>query len=417
MRVALAPLAQREFRLMFLGRVSSYAGSTFAIVALPFAVLELTNSPTDVGLVVACRSIPQVLFLLVGGIWADRLPRHAVMVGSDLLSALAQGLTAALLLTGSAQIWHLAILQAVGGTAMAFFLPASSGLVPQTVQAGQLQEANALLRLALNLAQITGAAAAGFVVAGIGAGWAIAVDAASFVLGALFLAGMHLPTGQRVEAANFLRELALGWREFRSRTWLWVIVVAFAFLNATEVGGVNVLGPVVAQRSLGGPASWGLIITAQSVGLIAAGFVMLRWRPSRILLVGTLGVLGGAPFLALLAIHAPVGVIAAAALVAGVGIETFGVMWDTAMQQQIPQDRLSRVYSYDALGSFAFIPIGAAVAGPLAAVLGLRTTLLGGAGLILLCTLGMLAVGDVRSLRRTDEEPYTETEVRATAAS
>jgi MFS family permease len=417
MRVALAPLAQREFRLMFLGRVSSYAGSTFAIVALPFAVLELTNSPTDVGLVVACRSIPQVLFLLVGGIWADRLPRHAVMVGSDLLSALAQGLTAALLLTGSAQIWHLAILQAVGGTAMAFFLPASSGLVPQTVQAGQLQEANALLRLALNLAQITGAAAAGFVVAGIGAGWAIAVDAASFVLGALFLAGMHLPTGQRVEAANFLRELALGWREFRSRTWLWVIVVAFAFLNASEVGGVNVLGPVVAERSLGGPASWGLIITAQSVGLIAAGFVMLRWRPSRILLVGTLGVLGGAPFLALLAIHAPVGVIAAAALVAGVGIETFGVMWDTAMQQQIPQDRLSRVYSYDALGSFAFIPIGAAVAGPLAAVLGLRTTLLGGAGLILLCTLGMLAVGDVRSLRRTDEEPYTETEVRATAAS
>jgi MFS family permease len=416
-RLALAPLAQREFRLMFLGRVSSFAGSTFAFVALPFAVLELTSSATDVGLVVACRSIPQVLFLLVGGIWADRLPRHAVMVGSNLVSALAQGVTAALLLTGSAEVWHLAALQALGGTATAFYFPASTGLVPQTVLATQLQEANALLRLAINLAQISGAAAAGFVVAGVGPGWAIAVDAASFVVGAAFLAGMHLPAGQRVEATNFLRELALGWREFRSRTWLWVIVVAFAFLNATEVGGVNVLGPVVAKRSLGGPASWGLIVTAQSVGLIVAGFVMLRWRPSRILLVGTAGVLGGAPFFALLAVHAPVAVIAAAALVAGLGMETFGVMWDTAMQQQIPQDRLSRVSSYDALGSFAFIPIGAAVAGPLAGLLGVRATLWGGAVLIVVCTLSMLAVGDVRSLRRTADEPYTEAEVRATAAS
>jgi len=339
------------------------------------------------------------------------------MVGSNLVSALAQGVTAALLLTGSAQVWHLAPLQAVGGGATAFFFPASTGLVPQTVLPTQLQEANALLRLSLNLAQISSAAAAGFVVAGIGPGWAIVVDAASFVVGAVFLAGMHLPAGQRVEAANFLRELALGWREFHSRTWLWVIVVAFAFLNAVEVGGVNVLGPVVADRSLGGAASWGLIVTAQSVGLIAAGFVMLRWRPSRILLVGTLGVLGGAPFLALLAVHAPVVVIAASALVAGVGMEAFGVMWDTAMQQQIPQDRLSRVSSYDALGSFAFIPIGAAVAGPLAGLLGVRTTLWGGAVLILLCTLSMLAVGDVRSLRRTAEEPYTEAEARATAAS
>src|SRR6266566_5162198 len=242
-RVALAPLAQREFRLMFLGRVSSYAGSTFAIVALPFAVLELTGSTTDVGLVVASRSLPQVVFMLVGGIWADRLPRHALMVGTNVVSAIAQGATAALLLTGNAEIWQLAALQALGGTATAFFFPASTGLVPQTVPATQLQEANALLRLALNVAQISSAAAAGFVVAGIGPGWAIAVDAASFVVGAVFLAGMHLPRGQRIEAPNFLKELALGWREFRSRTWLWVIVVAFAFLNATEVGGVNVLGP------------------------------------------------------------------------------------------------------------------------------------------------------------------------------
>jgi predicted MFS family arabinose efflux permease len=415
MRVALAPLAQREYRLMFLGRVTSYAGSTFALVALPFAVLELTHSTTDVGLVVACRAVPQVLFLLVGGIWADRLPRHAVMVGSNLVSAAAQGTTAALLLTGNAEVWHLAALQAVGGTAMSFFFPASTGLVPQTVPGAQLQEANALLRLALNVSQIAGAAAAGFVVAGVGPGWAIGIDAASFLIGAAFLAQMRLRGGERLEAPNFLRDLALGWTEFWSRTWLWVIVLAFAFYNAVQVGGTNVLGPVVAERSLGGAADWGLIVTAESIGLIAAGFLMLRWRPSRILLVGTLGTAGGAPFLALLAIHAAVPVIAASAFVAGFGTETFGVFWDTAMQEQIPQDRLSRVSSYDALGSFVFIPIGAAAAGPLASTYGLEATLWGGAVLVLTCTLSMLAVGDVRSLRRV--ESYTEAEAGSSAAS
>jgi len=414
-KAALAPLGQREYRLMFLGRVISYAGSTFALVALPFAVLDLTHSTTDVGLVVACRSLPQVLFLLVGGIWADRLPRHAVMVGSNLASAAAQGATAALLLTGSAEVWHLAALQAVGGTATAFFFPASTGLVPQTVLATQLQEANALLRLALNIAQIAGAAAAGFVVAGVGPGWAIAVDAASFLVGAAFLAPMRLRAGERLEAPNFLRELALGWTEFWSRTWLWVIVIAFAFYNAVEVGGTNVLGPAVAERSLGGPADWGLIVTAEAIGLIAAGFLMLRWRPSRILLVGTVGTAGGAPFLALLALHAPVPVIAASAFVAGFGIETFGVFWDTAMQQQIPEDRLSRVSSYDALGSFIFIPIGAAAAGPLASAYGVEATLWGGAALVLACTVSMLTVKGVRSLRRV--ESYTEAEAGSSAAS
>ncbi len=401
---------------MFVGRVTSYAGSTFALVALPFAVLSLTGSATDVGFVAAARTAPQVVLLLAGGIWADRLPRHALMVGTNAVNALAQAITAALLLSGTAQIWHLVVLQAIAGGAAAFFFPASTGLVPETVSAAHLQEANALLRLALNLSNMGGAAAAGFLVAGVGPGWAIVVDAGSFVVSALFLAAMRLPRGERVEAPNFVRELALGWREFRSRTWLWVIVVAFAFLNAVDVGGFNVLGPVVAKRSLGGPAVWGLIVTAESLGLIAAGVLMLRWRPDRILFVGAAGVLASAPQFALLAMHAPVALIAASALTAGFGVEVFGVLWDTAMQQQIPHDRLSRVYSYDALGSFAVIPVGAAAAGPVAAAVGLRATLWGCGVLVLLCTLAMIAVGDVRTLRRT-RPGYNEAEARATAAS
>jgi MFS family permease len=413
-KVALAPLAQREYRLLFCGRVISSAGSTFALVALPFAVLRLTHSTTDVGLVVACRALPQVAFMLVGGIWADRLPRHAVMVGSNLLSATAQGITAALLLSGSAHVWELAVLQAAGGTAFSFFLPASGGLLPQTVPGSQLQEANALMRLAMNLSQIGSAAAAGFVVAGVGPGWAIAVDAASFVAGASCLAPMRIRGGERIEAPNFLRELALGWQEFRSRTWLWVIVVAFAFMNAVEVGSSNVLGPVVAARFLDGAKSWGLIVTAQSVGLIAAGLVLLRWRPSRMLFVGVIGAAADIPLLLLLAIHAPVAAIASSGFVMGLGYETFAVMWDTTMQQEIPQDRLSRVYSYDALGSFVFIPIGAAAAGPIASLIGLRATLWGCAALVVACGAWMLAVGDVRTLRRRS---YTEAEAPAATAS
>ena len=267
---ALTPLAAREFRLLFAGRVISYVGNAFAMVALPFAVLELTGSATDVGLVVAARSVPQVVFLLVGGIWADRIPRHLLMVGTNVVSALSQAASASVLLAHVGGIGTIAALQAVGGAATAFFFPASSGIVPQTVSTERLQEANALLRLALNGSQMAGAAVAGLVVAGIGPGWALVVDAASFAVSALFLARMHLPRLERLERSNFLRDLALGWNEFRSRTWLWVVVVAFCFINAMEVGAINVLGPVVAKRSLGGAGAWGAILAAQSIGLIFA---------------------------------------------------------------------------------------------------------------------------------------------------
>jgi MFS family permease len=372
------------------------------MVALPFAVLELTGSATDVGLVVAARSVPQVVFLLVGGIWADRIPRHLLMVGTNVVSALSQAASASVLLAHVGGIGTIAALQAVGGAATAFFFPASSGIVPQTVSTERLQEANALLRLALNGSQMAGAAVAGLVVAGIGPGWALVVDAASFAVSALFLARMHLPRLERLERSNFLRDLALGWNEFRSRTWLWVVVVAFCFINAMEVGAINVLGPVVAKRSLGGAGAWGAILAAQSIGLIFAGFLMLRLRPRRFLLVGCLGILFSTPLFALLALAAPVPLIACSALVTGIGVETFSVMWDTSMQQQIPQDRLSRLYSYDALGSFAFIPIGAAVAGPVAAAVGLHHALWLAGGVVLAATLAMLAVPSVRGLERRD---------------
>jgi MFS family permease len=405
LRAALSPLGEREFRLLFLGRTTSLFGSAFAPIALAFAVLELTGSASDLGLVIAAGFVPQIFFILIGGIWADRLPRHHVMVVSDLVAGGAQAAIAVLVLTGAAEIWHLVALQVIRGIATSFFFPAAAGIVPQTVSARLLQEANALLRLSRNGTQIGGAAAGGILVAAIGPGWALAFDAATYFAGAAFLIALRLPRDLTMPERHFVRELREGWDGFRSRTWLWAIVVQFAFVNAAGVGAWAVLGPLVAENELGGAAAWGLILSAQAAGFILGGVFTLRFRPDRLLLVATLAIFPMALPILLLAVPAQTAVIALAAFAAGFGIEIFGVFWDVTMQQQISPDQLSRLYSYDALGSFVFIPLGAAVAGPLADTIGVSETLVGAAAVIVAATALVLLIDEVRSLRRTDGVP------------
>jgi MFS family permease len=364
-------------------------------------VLDLTGSRSDLGIVLAAQTVPMILFLLIGGALADRLPRNGVMVGTNLVNAAAQGATAVLVLTHAARIWHLVALQLLAGTARAFFFPASQGVVPQTVPAELLQEANALLRLALNSTNIVGPAIGGFLVAGVGAGWAIAFDAMTFVAAAATLRFMRLDRAERMPGSSFVSEIAEGWREFSSRTWLWVVVVAFAFLNACWSGGVNVLGAAVAKFELGGARSFGLIAAAESIGLVLSGLVMLRWRPNRLLLVGCSAMVLQAPMLVLFAAVPHTLAIAVAGLAAGFGVEIFAVCWDTAVQQHIPQRLLSRVYAYDMLSSIAFMPVGLAAAGPLADAFGQDATLYGFAGVILAGCVFMLASRDVRTMTRT----------------
>jgi MFS family permease len=343
-----------------------------------------------------------VAFLLVGGIWADRLPRHHVMVASNVLSGLSQAAIAALLFAGHAQIWQLAVLAAVNGASSAFFFPASSGIIPETVPEPLLQQANAVLRLGRNGSVIVGGAVAGFVVYATSPATGIAVDAATFLAAAALTAAMRLPRSVHMESSNFLADLALGWREFTGRAWLWAIVIQFGFVNAVQQGSEGVLGPAVSKDHYHGAAGWGLIGAAQAVGLAIGGVLMLRLRPRRMLLVATLGFLLSAPLLFGLAIPLPLATVLLLGVLAGIGTETFGVLWDTMMQQEIPQDRLSRVYSYDALGSFALIPLGLAVAGPVAEAVGTRATLLAAGLISLTATLAVLLVRDVRELRRRE---------------
>jgi MFS family permease len=278
-------------------------------------------------------------------------------------------------------------------------LPASQGILPQLVGGAELQQANALLRLGLNACQIVGPAIGGALVAATAPGWALAVDAVSFALGAVFVAGLRLPGGVR-SGTSMLSELHDGWREFKARTWLWAIVLQFSLVNAAAAGVTQVLGPVQAEQHLGGAGPYGLILAFGAAGYVGGGIVMLRFRPERILLVATLGVFAEVPLLALWGIPAPVAVLAAANFVLGLGIETFGVLWDTAMQQQIPGEKLSRLYAYDMLGSIALMPLGLAVVGPVAGAVGVQETCWGAAALVAVATLAVLLSRDVRGLRR-----------------
>jgi MFS family permease len=414
----LGPLAERPFLILFFGRTVSMMGSAIAPLALAFAVIHLTGSPSDLGLVLAASFVPQVIFLLVGGVWADRLPRHLVMVTSDVVGAAAQATAAVLLLLGQAQVWHIVVLAAVRGTASAFFVPASSAVVPQTVPQQMLQQANALLGLSRNATGILGAAGGGVLVAAVGPGWALAGDAATYLLGACIVAFLRLPAAPVASRQKFVRELAEGWQEVRSRTWLWTIVTQFTFINAFSWAAFFVLGPFVADGQLGGPAVWGLILMAQACGMLAGGFLALRFRPRRPLFAGNLAILLIALPLGALALPAGVVLIAIAAFIAGAGVEFFEVLWATTLHERIPEAKLSRVSSYDWLGSYVLVPVGTIAIGPLAGAVGLSDTLWLAAGVVIAATTAVLSVSDVRRVTRlaTPEPPAAEAPTQALAA-
>lgn len=391
-------LRHPAFRLLFLGQAVSSLGDRLVPVALAFAVLDLTGSVTDLGIVLAAQTVPLVVFVLLGGVWADRLPRQRVMLGSDAVRALAQGASALLLLEGRAHVWQLAVLQAVYGAAEAFFGPASTAVVPQTVEGSDLQQANALMSLSGNVAAVLGPAFAGVIVATIGAGWGLAIDGATFVASAVFLAMMRVEPVLLAARASTLAELRAGWHAFRSRTWLWVTVVYFTLFIGFVYAPLLVLGPQVARTSLGGAGAWAAIATALGLGSLVGGLIGFRWRPRYPLRVAFLAFLIAGPALfGLLAAHAPLPLIVAAALVDGASGPLFNTLWYTALQREVPANELSRVSSWDYLGSVGMLPAGQAISGPVGEAIGISTTLYLAGALFLVLLLAVLAVPAVRN--------------------
>jgi predicted MFS family arabinose efflux permease len=404
MRTPRGALQSSNFRLLLGCDVISITGTAVAVVAIPFAVLAVGGSDSDIGYVSVSALVPMITFLLLGGVVADRLPRHQVMMAADALQCLAQAASAALVLAGVARIWELAALAALRGLGMGFFYPAVQGLLPQTVPEAHRAQANAIDRIGRNGGQIGGAALGGLVVGVAGPGWGLAIDAASFGIAVALRAGMRFPAPARglrpASSPGVLHEIREGWHDFISRRWLWSIVAQFACIVAISTAATSVLGPVIAHARLGGAGSWGLIMAASGAGALGGGLVMLKFRPRRMLLAATLAVFAEAPMLFALAVPLTVPLIAAAALVSGGCLTVFGVNWALTMQQEIPPEKLSRISSYDALGSFALSPVGALVAGPLAGVFGPGPVIAAGGVLVVVLTAAVLFVPEVRHLTR-----------------
>ena len=403
----LAALREPEFRKLFLGQATSIAGTMLTIVALPFAVLAIGGSATDIGLVEAAYILPMALMITVGGVWADRLSRRRVMVAADLLRTCLQFTTAGLLLADAATVWMLLVMQVGMGLGDAFFRPAYTGLVPQVVSSNRLQQANALQGLVQSGSVTLGAATGGLLVAALGAGWAIGIDGCTFLVSAWFLWRLRpTPAGQTAgetvaeepAAVGFVADLRLGWREFTRHTWLWVMVSgASVFLFAVEAP-MTVLGPLVARDFYDGARTWGFLAAAMGLGQIAGAVVALRWRPRRPFLILASGMSLTALPMAMLATTAPLWALLASAAVLGVVWGMFDPFWLTAMQREVPPDMISRVSSYDYLGSLAFFPAGLALAGPVADLIGVSATLWVGAGFGIAVSLFWLSWRDVRAV-------------------
>lgn len=395
-------LRAKDFRWFFCSTAVTALGTSMTPIALAFAVLHIDNSAGSLSHVLATYMAAQVAFVIVGGLAADRFPRTLVLQGSYVVGALSQGAVAVLLLTDRASVSSLIVLEAVNGAGAAFALPATQGVLPQLVEPAHLQQANASMAFARRGAMMLGPAIAGALVATVGPGLAIAADASGFLLGALVLARVHLPDGPRADhAPSLVRQLRDGWSEVRGRSWLWVIILAFGMVNAIHAGAWAVLGPVIAKSHAGlGARGWGLVVSAEAVGAIVMTLVLLRVPLNRPLRQGMIGVSLMAVPLCALGIRPETMLVAAAALIAGAGAEVFGTGWNVALMEQVPQEALSRVASWDMLGSFLAIPAGTLVYGWLATRADLEDLLVASGILYAVVALGTVLVPGVRRLRR-----------------
>jgi MFS family permease len=405
-------LGIRDFRLLLTDRLIAPASVGFSIVGVSFAVLKATNSAADLSYVLAAQIAPSLVFALIGGVAADRFPPQRVIVAANLLMALGEGTFGLLALTSSPPLWAMIGLEAITGTGVAIFYPASQALLPRLVPRDLLQEASAISRLVMNVGQMSGAAIAGLLVAVAGAGWALVlcgIGMISTIPMLLAIRGSRPVTGQEATAAgpdaagrSMLTELREGWSEFRSHTWLWVIVAQFCVVMMAWYGAFSVLGPVVAREHLGGPAAWGAITAADAFGLIAGGLAALRFTPRRPMLFVVLT--GGAVAISplSLAMVLPLPAVCLASFGLGVFVEMMMVQWTVTMARNIPPDKLARVSSYDVLGSVMAMPAGALIAGPLGIAIGAARAQYAAAAVIVIASALALIPRDVRTFRSDD---------------
>jgi MFS family permease len=413
-------LRHQNFKYLFLGQAASQIGDQVVLVALALFITQRTGSPTDLGIVLAAGTVPLVALLLFGGVWADRLPRHRIMITTDLLRAALHATLAGLIFAGTVQVWQIAVIEALFGGAQAFFQPAYSGLLPQTVPESRIQDARALTESMGNVAFLVGPVLATAMVLGIGAGEAFAFDAATFVLSAALLSLVNpRARGEAIAPQSLRRELHDGWREVRSRRWLWVTIAVFAGSVMCVYAQWYALAPGIARHVYGSAGVFGLLESLGGVGAVVGAVAGLRWRPARPLLVGMLMVFIWPVQNLLFAVGAPLELVSVCAVGTGFGFSLLMIWWETALARHIPPHALSRVSAWDWMGSLALLPLGFLVAGPLADSFGARTVLTVGSSIglgLLVVALMPRATRDLSLRERADQPDEVKFQSQVTVA-
>jgi MFS family permease len=401
---ALGMLRVPAFRVFLLAYATSLFGSHMASVALVFAVLESGGTASDVGVVIAARIVPIIVFLLIGGVLSDRLPRRTMMISADVLRTVSQGGIALLFVAGEPGLAPVLVLAALTGVGEALFMPALNGIIPSLAPRTGLQDANTLLSVTRSTAAVAGPALAGVLVAAFGATTVLVIDTGCYALSVLALLFLRVPGTPADGGETFLHQLRAGWRYFRSITWLWTLTLHGALFNCLVWAPYLVLGPVAADRYYDGAFAWGLMMGGFGVGAVVTGILLLGRRPRRPLVVMTCAAFAWAAPLLGIVTGAGLVLVALGAAAAGAAAACGETLLNTTIQQQVPGHSLSRVMSYTTLGAFALGPLGLVLAGPAAEATSLRTVLAVGVGWQVLACAALLCLPAIRAVRG-DQHP------------
>ncbi len=401
----LAALRSRDFRLLWLSQSASVLGDSLVVVAIGIFVTRLTHHPSDVGLILGAYTLPLVAFVLVGGVLADRLPRQLVMIASDAVRMVVHGALALLIATGAVRVWHMAVIGVLFGTAQAFFQPAYTGLVPQTVVEADIASAQALGGFSRELGILAGPGLATALVLGAGADYVFGVDAVTFAVSVALLSRIRTRDrgGGPAARTGVLAELREGWSAVRARAWVWATVAVFSVSLMVGLAPFFVLGAAVARHRYGTDAVYGFANVAWGVGTVSGALAGAAWRPRRPMRAAMLAILPWPLAVALYGLGIPLPLMYVGMAVGGVGSGLFGVWWETALAQRIPPHLLSRVSAWDWMGSLCLLPAGYLLAGPAAEAVGATTVLAGGAFIALLLLSAGLLPSSTRHLTRLEE--------------
>ncbi|MER7625631.1 MFS transporter [Streptomyces sp. NPDC126503] len=392
-------LWNRDFRLFFVARAVAVFGEGMVPVAFAAGLLGAGHPGSSVGYALGLWTAAFAVLVLFGGVLADRFTARRMMILADVLRLPGAAVLAVTFALGSPPLWAVYVLSTLAGAGAALFQPGVASTIPRI--APDVQRANAVLRVVEALTTMAGPAAAGLLVALWSAGAAFAVYGVTFAVSALCLTLMRIPALPSDSAArgSLGTELAGGWREFRSRSWLWGVI------SIWTVYGLTVAGPMVPLTAHlvtedHGSAAYGTLMAVNGAGSAVGGLLALRLRPRRPLASGAVALIGLPVNLVLLGTGAPVALLGAGQFVVGVSFAYWLVMWSTAVQTHVPQEALNRMHAYDVAGSLLMMGVGRTLSGPVAAAVGTERVLLAGAGIAVLVVAALLLVRPIRTLPR-----------------